>query len=89
MTQSGDPRDNAIAERINGILKQELLKPVYPGYASARHAVNKAIDTYNRLRPHSSIDMLTPQKAHRKTGEIARRWKSYFKRVTKEVAMEH
>jgi putative transposase len=30
MTQSGDPRDNAMAERVNGILKSELLEKVYP-----------------------------------------------------------
>ena len=76
MTQSGDPRDNAIAERVNGILKQELLKHVYPGIRQARQEVTAAIDIYNRLRPHSSIDMMTPEKAHRQTGYIPRRWKS-------------
>jgi putative transposase len=83
MTQSGDPRDNAIAERINGILKQELLKEVYPDIKQAKRAVTIAIDTYNRLRPHSSVDMLTPQQAHTKTGAIRRRWKSTFKTIAK------
>ena len=87
MTQSGDPRDNAIAERVNGILKGELLKGNYIGYEQARLAVASAIDIYNRLRPHSSVDMLTPEQAHLKTGEIRRRWKSYYKTAEKEVCM--
>jgi transposase InsO family protein len=86
MTQSGDPRDNAIAERVNGILKQELLKQTYPNLQSARQDVATAIGIYNRLRPHSSIDMLTPEQAHGQSGEIRRRWKSYYKTAAKELA---
>jgi transposase InsO family protein len=79
MTQSGNPRDNAIAERVNGILKQELLEEVYPDIKQAQHAVVIAIDTYNRVRPHSSVDMMTPERAHIQTGQIKRRWKNAFK----------
>jgi putative transposase len=78
MTQSGDPRDNAIAERVNGILKQELLENAYPNIKKAQCAVDIAIDIYNRVRPHSSVDMMTPEKAHTRTGPIKRRWKSLF-----------
>jgi putative transposase len=78
MTQSGDPRDNAIAERVNGILKQELLEDTYPNIRKARGSVDIAIDIYNRLRLHSSVDMMTPEKAHAQTGPIRRRWKSLF-----------
>lgn len=85
MTQSGDPRDNAIAERVNGILKQELLKEMYPGFKQAKQAVATAIDIYNRHRPHSSVDMLTPEQAHTRSGEIRRRWKSYYKTAAKEL----
>ena len=74
MTQSGNPKDNALAERVNGILKQELLMEVYPNIKQARQAVTTAIDIYNRIRPHTSIDMMTPEKAHEKTGPIMRRW---------------
>jgi putative transposase len=88
MTQSGDPRDNAIAERVNGILKQELFREIYPDLKQARQEVAAAIGIYNRLRPHSSVDMLTPEQAHVKTGEIRRRWKSYFKLAAKEVYMD-
>ncbi|MDB5088435.1 MAG: Integrase catalytic region [Mucilaginibacter sp.] len=86
MTQSGDPRDNAIAERVNGILKQELLEEVYPNIKQAQSSAEIAIDTYNRLRPHSSVDMLTPDKAHMQTGPIKRRWRSLFKRHSQSPA---
>jgi putative transposase len=75
MTQSGNPKDNAIAERVNGILKQELLKDVYPNMKQACQGVISAVDIYNKVRPHSSIDMMTPEKAHTITGAIVRRWK--------------
>ena len=85
MTQSGNPRDNAIAERVNGILKQELLGPEYTSITQARAAVGIAIETYNHMRPHCSVDMLTPQQAHQHTGEIRRRWRSYYHSKGKEV----
>jgi putative transposase len=80
MTQSGDPRDNAIAERVNGILKQELLTEIYPTLNQAHQSVVAAVDIYNRIRLHSSLDMMTPEKAHTHTGQIKRRWKSQAKR---------
>jgi putative transposase len=83
MTQSGNPRDNAIAERVNGILKQELLKEVYPNIKQAQQGAVVAIDIYNKLRPHSSVDMMTPEKAHVKTGAIHNRWKAVFKETVK------
>jgi putative transposase len=78
MTQSGNPKHNAIAERVNGILKQELLEEVYANIKVAWQSVITAIDTYNRIRPHSSVDMMTPEKAHTQTGPIKRRWKSWL-----------
>ena len=89
MTQSGDPRDNAIAERVNGILKMELLEPVFADMEAARAAVAKAVNTYNYLRPHSSISMLTPALAHGRVLKLKRNWKNYYKtRKTKEVMTE-
>lgn len=79
MTQSGDPRDNAIAERVNGILKQELLEEMYINYKQAQQAVSHAIAVYNHHRPHSSVNMMTPEQAYNHKGEISRRWKSYYK----------
>jgi putative transposase len=78
MTQSGNPKDNAIAERVNGILKQELLEDTYLNINQAKCSAEIAIDVYNRIRPHSSVDMMTPEKAHTQTGPIKRRWRSLF-----------
>jgi len=89
MTQSGDPRDNALAERVNGILKDELLEKRYNHYHRARPIVANAIYIYNNRRPHSSIDMLTPNIAHQRTGELKRRWKKYYLSSTeKKVIMD-
>jgi putative transposase len=87
MTQSGDPRDNAIAERVNGILKQELLNESYDNISSAYKSVKHAISIYNTLRPHSSVDMLTPENAHTKTGQLKRRWRNYYPQREMEVTM--
>jgi len=89
MTQGGNPRDNAIAERVNGILKMELLEPVYADLETARDAVTKAINTYNYLRPHSSISMLTPALVHGRKLKLRRCWKNcYRSRAVKEVIMD-
>jgi len=88
MTQSGNPRDNAIAERVNGILKMELLKESYENINVANQSVKQAIGIYNTLRPHSSLDMATPEKAHGMTGPIRRRWQNYYPKIEMEVPME-
>lgn len=85
MTQNGDPLENALAERVNGILKDELLEVSYSSLAEAQQAVAMAISTYNHQRPHSSVDMLTPVIAHTKTGELKKHWKNYYKRKEEVV----
>jgi len=85
MTENGDPLENAIAERVNGILKDELLQLQYNSFEEAKKRVAKAIVVYNALRPHSSCDMLTPQQAHTKEGLLKKHWKNYYKQ--KEVVM--
>jgi transposase InsO family protein len=79
MSEKSDPLENAIAERVNGILKQELLDARFADHASATEAIAEAVGTYNNLRPHLSIDMLTPAAAHEHSGELQRRWKTYNK----------
>lgn len=86
MTQSGDPLENSLAERVNGILKGELLEQQYANFKQAQQAVATAISLYNHIRPHSSVDMLTPVEAHLREGELKRRWKNYYPK-RKEVAM--
>ena len=89
MTQNGDPRENAIAERVNGILKDELLDKSYLNYQAAVRSVSIAISIYNHQRPHSSIDYLTPIEAHFRSGKLKRRWKNYYskKKETKPEAV--
>lgn len=82
MTQSGSPYDNAIAERVNGILKTELeLGKTFESYQHAVAATHAAIDLYNRVRPHMSCDNMTPQQAHLTTGALKKRWKSRTKKI--------
>jgi len=78
MTESGDPKENAQAERINGTMKNELLKDVvFHNIDEVEAAVTVAVDFYNNERPHMSIDMMTPNEAADCCGEIAKKWKSY------------
>lgn len=82
MTQSGSPYDNALAERINGTLKNDFFpKRVYQNHKEACKAVSKIINIYNQKRPHASIDYLTPDQAHMKEGYIKKRWKNYSKHL--------
>jgi putative transposase len=78
MTEKSDPLENAIAERVNGILKNELMEKAFDSFTEARIGIDEAVDIYNNLRPHLSVNMLTPAEAHNRTGELKRRWKSYF-----------
>lgn len=80
MTECGDPRENAIAERVNGILKDEWLNEMkLKNLQEAMDQTIRIIKIYNTLRPHSSIDLLTPEKAHYKHGALKRHWKNYWK----------
>ena len=65
MTQNSDPYENAVAERINGILKQEFMIDKYNLKLNLmKSLVKESIDTYNELRPHYSNYMLTPNQMH-------------------------
>lgn len=87
MTEKSDPLENAIAERVNGILKQEYLAKKYRNLVEARRAVAEAVSLYNNERPHSSVEMLTPAEAHDRTGELKKHWKNYF-RYNKAEALQ-
>ena len=79
MTQDGDPRDNAIAERLNGILKTEwLYDDHFIGFDDAYRRVAEVINLYNNKRPHLSLNYKTPSEAHLETGEQKRVWKNYY-----------
>ena len=82
MTEKGDPYENAIAERVNGILKGEfLLENTFASVEQAREAVDKAVTAYNHQRPHASCDYLTPAAAHEQSGVLRKRWKQKSKPV--------
>ena len=90
MTENGDPYENAIAERVNGILKTEWLYDMnLNGYEEAKTCVKEVISIYNSERPHSSIEMLTPNQAHERTGKLKRLWKSYRKDYKNECIPEN
>lgn len=81
MTENGDPLDNAIAERVNGILKEEWLNfMTFSGIKDARLKVSEVVTLYNTRRKHSSIAMFTPDQAHTKRGGLARCWRNYYKK---------
>jgi|WetSurMetagenome_2_1015567.scaffolds.fasta_scaffold117721_2 putative transposase len=65
MANAGNPYENAVAERINGILKSEFyLDATFPSFAAARQAVAEAITIYNNERPHRSLNFLTPSQRY-------------------------
>lgn len=75
MTENGDPYENAVAERVNGILKGEYgLADTFSNYLEANEAVKSAIDKYNNHRPHASCDFMVPSEAHAQTGPLKKRW---------------
>jgi len=82
MTEKGDPLENAIAERVNGIIKEEYLNHYQTdNLAEAKKQLHKAIGLYNNDRPHMSIGNLTPNKLHNNQKTNPQRlWKNYFKK---------
>ncbi|MDR4952602.1 IS3 family transposase [Chryseobacterium sp. ES2] len=78
MTQTGSPYENALAERMNGIIKNEFFpKRIYQNHKEAKKAIDRIVYIYNNSRPHSSLDYLTPNKAHDAIGALKKRWKQY------------
>ena len=89
MTENGDPRENAIAERVNGILKDEWLNQMkLVSLEQAIKELKRIIMIYNCHRPHSSLDMKTPEYAHSQSGEFKKHWKTYYKTPIVSVQSE-
>lgn len=79
-TQQYDPYENAIAERINGILKYEFgLKKTIKNIEIAKKMIAEAIKIYNNERLHWSLDLKTPQKVHEQYDKQP--YKSYAKKA--------
>ena len=81
MTQQGDPGENSIAERINGIIKEEFNCRAFLTFDLAKAAITKSIQAYNQLRPHASCDYLTPNQAHLKEGTLKKRWRKQESKI--------
>lgn len=89
MTESGDPLENAIAERVNGILKTELISSRYSDIHAASIHISRCITIYNHRRRHSSLNWQLPAIVHEQKGPQIRRWKNYYySHKLKEVSMQ-
>jgi putative transposase len=81
MTENGDPLENAIAERINGIIKGEyLFDYLIKTLLNAKEVLKSVVKLYNEDRPHSSIGNAVPSQVHNNDTdiEIKRLWKNYY-----------
>lgn len=81
MTESGDPLENPIAERLNRTIKEEFTEQKHLSFeniSEGRSKISKWITFYNEERPHRSIEMMTPSKAYLMNRELKRMWKNYY-----------
>lgn len=77
MTEDYNPTDNAVAERVNGIVKQEAVnrRRAFRDIEEAGDAIGRYIRFYNSRRPHMSIGDKTPDAVHLQAGEQKNMWK--------------
>jgi putative transposase len=79
MTENGDPKENAYAERINGIIKEEYLNFFsISTFESAKEILKEVIELYNSERPHMSISNNTPNFIHQTKITTNKLWKNYY-----------
>jgi transposase InsO family protein len=91
MTESGDPLDNALAERINGIIKLEYLEAYdVTNIEEAKALLDEVVKLYNVERPHMSISNLTPKQVHESSQNLKteRKWKNYYRKNPRFVNAE-
>jgi transposase InsO family protein len=80
MTENGDPLENPIAERVNGIIKDEYLNRYrYSTVKELEEKLCQVVSFYNNERPHSSCGMFTPDEVHEQNLLIERKWKTYYR----------
>ncbi len=80
MTENGDPYENAVAERINGILKTEFgLGETMPDIQSAKYQTKQSVEIYNSQRPHYSCQYLTPKDMHEQNQVTIRTYRNHTK----------
>ena len=71
MTDGYDCYQNALAERVNGILKQEFLVSRCRNFHDLKQVIAESVETYNTLRPHLSLGLKTPEQVHKKAASNA------------------
>jgi putative transposase len=88
MTENGDPLENSIAERVNGIIKEEYLNHYsHKTKKEVEEKLQQAVDLYNNERPHMSCSMFTPTEVYEKNFYVERKWKTYY-RLRKQAAAQ-
>lgn len=82
MTENGNPRENAVAERLNGIIKNEYLDNLkISSVSQARQVINSIVALYNNERPHMSIGNSTPGQIHNSEQQTPKRlWRNYYQK---------
>jgi putative transposase len=83
MTENGDPLENAVAERINGIIKDEYLETYeINSLKDAKELLKAVVELYNNERPHMSISNLTSNHIHHSKTQIKteKLWKNYYRK---------
>lgn len=79
MTENGDPLVNAIAERVNGIIKEEYLNDYQvDNLKEAKELLDAVVQLYNNERPHMSIGNHTPNHVHQNNIKTEKLWKNYY-----------
>lgn len=81
MTENGDPLENAVAERVNGIIKEEYLNDYkIDDFIQAKELLDIIVRLYNNERPHMSIGNLTPNHVHQNNIKTEKLWKNYYQK---------
>jgi putative transposase len=82
MTENGDPLENAIAERINGIIKEEYLNDYkVNNLKEAKEILENTVKLYNEERPHMTIGNLYPNVVHELNLQTEKLWKKQRNRT--------
>ncbi|NJO24597.1 MAG: transposase [Bacteroidia bacterium] len=88
MTQNSDPFENAIAERVNGILKTELISSYYADPVEASRHIARCVTIYNYRRRHSSLNWQVPEEVHKQYGQQKKTWRNYYYKRTKKATAD-
>lgn len=89
MTQTGNPKDNAQAERINSTVKNELLRGItFHSIEQVKTSIAQALEFYNNRRPHMSLGYQTPAQAHTQSGRQGEKWFSFRRKAIEAEARQ-